>query len=140
MASISGNFNFPSDKGIPSRPRAAAPQAETAPDDLVTLSGSNTVAPRGEDTVSRATSGEPTQAREKAAPAPSGSSPSSVRRAPATLMMDDVQGIAGINLSQSSNEGHGLTGLNTLSSVVASGRFEGLNGSYGPGHGLAGLK
>ncbi len=53
------------------------------------------------------------------------------KRAPVHLSMDEVGGIGSIGDSQQSDKGHGLTGLNSLSSVVATGKFEGLNGSYG---------
>jgi subtilisin family serine protease len=54
----------------------------------------------------------------------------SVNHAPVHLSMEEVSGVGLINSSFSSDQGLGLTGLNSLSSVVASGRFEGLGGAY----------
>ena len=53
------------------------------------------------------------------------------QRSPIRMSMDETSGIGAIGDSKKSNDGHGLTGLNSINSVVSSGRFEGLNGSYG---------
>ena len=45
--------------------------------------------------------------------------------------MDEATGVGIIGDSQKADAGHGLTGLNSINSVVSSGKFEGLNGSYG---------
>jgi hypothetical protein len=54
-----------------------------------------------------------------------------VNHAPVHLSMEEVHGVGLINGSLKSDQGHGLTGLNSIASVVASGKFEGLNGPYG---------
>ncbi len=53
------------------------------------------------------------------------------KRAPIHLSMDEATGVGIIGDSQKADAGHGLTGLNSINSVVSSGKFEGLNGSYG---------
>lgn len=152
MASISGNFNFPSDKGIPAKPKAIPASQETPalPTESVTLGGSGFAAPMvagmAAQIVAENPSLTPAEVKEILVDtAKAGivggiaSSLPQASRVPTTLSMDETSGIGAIGLSQGSEEGHGLTGLNSLASVVAEGRFQGLNGSYGPGNGLSAM-
>lgn len=151
MASISGNFQFPSDKGIPIRPQTSVtPKQESNPNDLVTLSGtaSPSVAGLAAQMLGSNPDLKPADVKEILQSTSEGGVVNAraaleeavARRVPTTLMMEDAHGVSAVGSPKASDEGLGLTGLNSLASVVSSGRFEGLNGSYGPGKGLFGLK
>jgi subtilisin family serine protease len=155
MASISGNFNFPSDKGIPARPKIdiASPGADfsTDPKEEFVMGGSGFATPMVTGLVASLLAENPSltpgevkdilvrRAKDgvvdsKAAiEAATGISSSPITL---TMGMDEASGIGAINSSQGGDNGHGLTGLNSLNSVVSSGRFSGLKGDYGPGNGF----
>jgi subtilisin family serine protease len=143
MASgISGNFNFPNQPknyGINTVPAAAS---EKLPDDSVQLTGTGFAAPMVAGLAAQMACANPdlspaeiksllTSTSTEGVVNPEAALKAALNRSPVHLSMDETSGVGLIQDSLKADNGHGLTGLNTISSVVSTGRFEGLNGSYG---------
>lgn len=127
---IGGGFNIPDNTGRFNKlgQTGQGAQENSAPtintDDNVSI-GRAAAAPSREDNVPPAlaetrSNEVPQQVREAAARP----------GVPTVLSMDEVNAVSAIG-GKGNEDGGGLTGLNSLSSVVATGQFLGLNGSYG---------
>lgn len=155
MASISGNFNFPSDKGIPAKPKLdignlGAEIAADPKEEFVTMSGTGLASASVTGLVAAMLAENPTlppaevkdiliqTAKNGVVDPKAALEVAAGRSVPTTLLMstDEVAGLGAITSNRGGDDGHGLTGLNSLGSVVASGRFSGLKGDYGPGNGF----
>ena len=141
----SNNFNAPKlVKNFGANPAPSAPQEQAPPSDQVQLSGTGFAAPRVAGLAAQILQVSPdiTPAEMKqllistskdGVVSPEAALTAALNRSPVNLSMDETSGIGPIGDSQKADNGHGLTGLNSLNSVVSSGKFEGLNGSYGAG-------
>ncbi|MFN8606839.1 MAG: hypothetical protein U0931_04865 [Vulcanimicrobiota bacterium] len=129
-SSIGGNFHVPGQKGVHgNRNLGNVPQEgqpANLPGDQVSISGTPTQ-PRADRQDRLTTTGDP-------ASTPAGlevslrSEKTTINNVPDRLLMGGVQEIGGYTPPA---DGSGVTGLNTIASVVASGTFQGLNGTYG---------
>lgn len=144
MAGISGNFNFPSDKGFSTRSKVsqAGEKAAEVVGDSVHLVGTGMASPMVAGLVASMASANPElkpaeikellkSTSDHGVINPQAAMQAAVNRSPMTLSMDEAYGISAVGDSQRAAKGDGLTGLNSIASVVSSGRFEGLNASYG---------
>lgn len=152
MASISGNFNFPSDKGIPAKPKvdigALGGELSTDPkEEFVTLSGTGFASASVAGLAAAIRAENPSlppaevkdiliqTSKEGVVDPKAALEAASARAVPTTLLMS-AEEVGAIGSNKGGDDGHGLTGLNSLGSVVATGRFSGLKGDYGPGNGF----
>lgn len=127
-SSIGGNFNVPGNKQIqPNRSTGAKPaQSEVAaPGDQVHLSGPQAPAVEMQ---TRSIQADPATVNTGGFEIATRSEKPSVQNSPDRLLMSGVQEIGGY---QQPSDGSGVTGLNSINSVISSGMFEGLNGQYG---------
>ncbi len=127
-SSIGGNFNVPGNKQIqPNRNIGAKPAQNevAAPGDQVQLSGPQ--APAVEQHT-RSIQADPASLNTGGFEIAARSEKPAVQNSPDRLLMSGVQEIGGY---QPPSDGSGVTGLNSINSVISSGMFQGLNGEYG---------
>ncbi|MBS2038134.1 hypothetical protein JST97_24325 [bacterium] len=127
---IGGNFNIPGQKSVSNNRNLGAPaqgnQDAGLPGDLVSISGAPST-PKADKQDRLTSTADP-------ASTPTGfevsvrSEKPAVNHAPDRLLMGGIQEIGGYTPPA---DGSGVTGLNSIASVVASGTFQGLNGTYG---------
>lgn len=126
---IGGNFNIPGQKSVSNNRNLGAPsqgnQEVNVPGDQVSISGAPST-PKADKQDRLTSAGEPasTPGFEVAVR----SEKPAFNKVPDRLLMGGVQEIGGYTPP---SDGTGVTGLNSLASVVASGTFQGLNGTYG---------
>lgn len=127
---IGGNFNIPGQKGIQTNRNvgggASGNQEASAPGDQVSISGAPS-AP-ATDKQDRLTTGNDPASTPAGFEVSVRSEKPAVNNAPDRLLMGGVQEIGGYTPPA---DGSGVTGLNSIASVIASGTFQGLNGTYG---------
>jgi hypothetical protein len=127
-SSIGGNFNIPGQKQIqPNRNIGAKPTQNevAAPGDQVEFSAPQ--APVAEKQT-RTVQADPASVNTGGFEIATRSEKPAVRNSPDRLLMSGVQEIGGYKAPA---DGTGVTGLNSIGSVVSSGMFQGLNGQYG---------
>ncbi|MBX3172698.1 MAG: hypothetical protein KF760_35195 [Candidatus Eremiobacteraeota bacterium] len=127
-SSIGGNFNVPGNKQIqPNRHTGAKPAQNevAAPGDQVQLSGPQAPAVEKQ---TRSLQADPASVPTGGFEIAIRSEKPGVQNSPDRLLMSGVQEIGGYTPPA---DGSGVTGLNSINSVVSSGMFQGLNGQYG---------
>ena len=129
-SSIGGNFNVPGQKAIqPNRNIGAAAQGKeeiSAPGDQVQLSAPQ--APVSEKQTRSLTSTPAESSSVTLELNPRGNETVTIRNSPDRILMGNVQSVSSY---QAPADGSGVSGLNSLQSVVSTGMFVGLNGEYG---------